>query len=137
MRRLFCIATIMGLATATAAEVPLTRIAFGSCCHQDKPKPILNAVLATKPEFFLFLGDNIYGDTEDMAVMREKYRRLDADAGFAALRARSTILGVTRWHTATKSPTCEPGQIDFVATVAQPVVNKRMTQHVWVNPHTN
>lgn len=98
MRRLFCIATIMGLATATAAEVPLTRIAFGSCCHQDKPKPILNAVLATKPEVFLFLGDNIYGDTEDMAVMREKYRRLDADAGFAALRARSTILGVWDDH---------------------------------------
>lgn len=98
MHRFFCIATLMGLATAGAEDLPLTRIAFGSCCHQDKPKPIFTAVLAAKPQAFLFLGDNVYADTEDMAEMRGKYAKLDADPGFAALRAACPILGVWDDH---------------------------------------
>ena len=44
------------------AEAPLTRIAFGSCAHQDQPQPIWDAVLDYRPELFLFAGDNVYGD---------------------------------------------------------------------------
>lgn len=77
---------------------PLTRIAFGSCAHQDKPQPIWRAVLAARPQAFLFLGDNIYGDTEDMAVMKAKYDKLDANADFAALRAACPVLGVWDDH---------------------------------------
>src|SRR3989337_529307 len=40
----------------------LTRIAFGSCAKQTKDQPIWDAVLAAKPDLFVFLGDNIYGD---------------------------------------------------------------------------
>ena len=54
------------LSTATAEE-PLSRISFGSCAKQDKPQPIWDAVVAGKPELFIFLGDNIYGDSADMA----------------------------------------------------------------------
>ncbi|MET0658010.1 MAG: hypothetical protein ABW110_07620 [Steroidobacteraceae bacterium] len=52
----------------------LTRIAFGSCAKQDKEQPIWDAVLASKPDLFIFLGDNIYGDTTDMQVMRANTR---------------------------------------------------------------
>jgi alkaline phosphatase D len=98
MHRFYSIAILLSLATAGASETPLTRIAFGSCCHQDKPKPIFNAVLAVKPHAFLFLGDNVYADTEDVAVMRGKYAKLDADTGFAALREMCPILGVWDDH---------------------------------------
>lgn len=40
----------------------LTRIAFGSCAHQEREQPIWAAVQAYKPELFLFAGDNVYGD---------------------------------------------------------------------------
>ena len=53
-----------------AQEKPLSRIAFGSCANQDRPQPIWEAVVATKPELFLFIGDNIYADTDDMDVLR-------------------------------------------------------------------
>ena len=54
-------------------DKPLSRILFGSCCHQDKPQPIWDKLLERKPELFMFLGDNIYGDSRDMAVLKAKY----------------------------------------------------------------
>ena len=53
------------------AQVLPTTIAFGSCGHQDKPLEIFQTVLKHKPELFIFLGDNIYGDTECMSVLKK------------------------------------------------------------------
>ena len=50
------------LLNTAAAEEPLSRISFGSCAKQDKPQPIWDAVVAGRPELFIFLGDNIYGE---------------------------------------------------------------------------
>lgn len=49
----------------------ITRIAFGSCAEQNKPQPIWDAVLAAQPQLFLFLGDNVYGDTRERAVLEQ------------------------------------------------------------------
>ena len=83
---------------ALAAEQPLTRIAFGSCAKQDKEQPIWNQVNAWKPELFIFLGDNIYADTEDMAVMRAKYDQLAAKPGFQQLRRQSKVVAIWDDH---------------------------------------
>ncbi|MGR8920204.1 MAG: alkaline phosphatase D family protein [Gammaproteobacteria bacterium] len=40
----------------------VTRIAFGSCAKQWQAQPIWQAVVGTKPDLFLFIGDAIYGD---------------------------------------------------------------------------
>ncbi len=77
---------------------PLTRIAFGSCCHQDKEQPIWANVNRFAPELFIFLGDNIYGDTEDMAVMRAKYSKLASKPGFQELRNKSKIIATWDDH---------------------------------------
>jgi len=42
----------------------LQRIAFGSCAKHWQPQPIWEAVIAAKPDLWLFLGDNIYADTD-------------------------------------------------------------------------
>src|SRR5687768_958779 len=57
------------------ARLP-ARIAFGSCGHQDKPQPVLRTVVGRRPDLFIYLGDNIYGDTRDMEVLKAKYARL-------------------------------------------------------------
>jgi alkaline phosphatase D len=77
-----------------ALDRTLTRIGFGSCAEGGKEQPIWEAVLAAKPELFLFLGDNIYGDTRDMAVLRAKYAELARHPGFTKLRD-TTPLAVT------------------------------------------
>ncbi|MFZ5618408.1 MAG: alkaline phosphatase D family protein [Pseudomonadota bacterium] len=76
----------------------LTRIAFGSCAKEDKDQPIWDAILATKPDLFIFLGDNIYADTRDAEVMRAKYSMLAAKPGFQKLKERVPILAIWDDH---------------------------------------
>lgn len=76
---------------APAAEPPVSRIAFGSCVKQDKPQPIWDAVIDTRPQQFVFLGDNIYADTEDMAVMTAKYAQLGTQPGYVKLKATCPV----------------------------------------------
>ena len=52
----------------------VTRIAFGSCNNSgQKNKGMYDAIVGLKPDMFIFLGDNIYGDTKDMKVLKKKY----------------------------------------------------------------
>ena len=62
-----------------------TRIAFGSCLRRSAGGEILDAVVAKRPDLFLWLGDNIYADTEDLAVKRATYAVLGANPRFQRL----------------------------------------------------
>lgn len=73
----------------------LTRIAFGSCSKESKEQPVWDKILATNPDLFIFLGDNIYGDTRDMELLKEKYRRQYAHPGYRKLR--ETVPHVAIW----------------------------------------
>lgn len=81
-----------------AGGEPLRRIAFGSCARQDQPQPIWDAIMAARPDLFLMIGDNIYGDTDDMEVLRAKYAQLGAIPGFQRLRASVPLLAVWDDH---------------------------------------
>jgi alkaline phosphatase D len=94
---------LAALAAASAAGEPagdlvVSRIALGSCAKQDRPMPIWSAVSGFKPDVLLMLGDTIYGDTEDMAVLRGKYDLLAADRGFGAIRNTVPIVAVWDDH---------------------------------------
>lgn len=77
---------------------PLTRIAFGSCSKESRPQPIWDAVEARQPDLFLFLGDNIYGDTRDIEVLERKYATLGAIPGVARLRAGTPVMATWDDH---------------------------------------
>jgi alkaline phosphatase D len=81
-----------------AADLVVSRIALGSCAKQDRPMPIWSAVSGFKPDVLLMLGDTIYGDTEDMAVLRGKYDLLAADRGFGAIRNTVPLVAVWDDH---------------------------------------
>jgi alkaline phosphatase D len=89
---------LASITAASSQEPPLERIAFGSCARQYEPQPIWDAVVAMKPERFLFIGDNIYGDSQDMNVLRAKYEQLGAQAGFQKLRATCPVLATWDDH---------------------------------------
>ncbi|SHJ04707.1 alkaline phosphatase D [Hymenobacter daecheongensis DSM 21074] len=55
-----------------ASDRELT-IAFGSCNRQDMAQPLWDDIAAQRPDVWIWLGDNIYGDTNDMTVLRQKY----------------------------------------------------------------
>lgn len=74
---------------------PITTIALGSCLKEDQPTPALSAAARIQPDLFVFLGDNMYGDSTDMNVFREKYAKLAAQPGLVALRAGATRILAT------------------------------------------
>jgi len=91
-------ALIFMLLTGFFVESQELRIAFGSCGHQDKPLSILKDIAKTKPDYFIYLGDNIYGDTRDMKVLESKYKKLGKNKNFKALKKKTTILATWDDH---------------------------------------
>lgn len=84
--------------SAKAAKTPPAVIALGSCAHQKKSQPIWDAILEKSPELFLFLGDNVYADTEDMDEMRAAYAQLAEHEGYRKLRESCPVLAIWDDH---------------------------------------
>ena len=81
------------------SEKTLTRIAFGSCNNpRTKDHSIYEGILRFNPDIFIFLGDNIYGDTTDMEVMKKKYSALAGMEGFKKLREQTQVLATWDDH---------------------------------------
>jgi alkaline phosphatase D len=72
-----------------SSDAVLERIAFGSCARQKNPQPIWDAVVAAKPQLFLMMGDNVYGDTKsgELTKLAPAYAMLAAHPDFAKARA--------------------------------------------------
>jgi alkaline phosphatase D len=109
-----------------ALDRTLTRIGFGSCAEGGKEQTIWEAVLAAKPELFLFLGDNIYGDTRDMAVLRAKYAQLARQPGFAKLRDTTPIAATWDDH--------DFGEDDAGADYPQKEASRQVFFDFWGEP---
>ena len=85
---------------AAQAAMPLSRIAFGSCADQAQPQPIWEAILAWRPDLFIFAGDNVYGDTRptnsaDIPTLAASYKKLNSRVEFD--RFRRSIPMMTTW----------------------------------------
>ncbi|WP_421729545.1 alkaline phosphatase D family protein [Brevundimonas sp.] len=64
--------------TRTAPAGPAKfRVAFGSCCRiqYDAEQPIWNAVRDLDPDMMFWLGDNIYGDSDQRSALADLYGR--------------------------------------------------------------
>ncbi len=86
------------MARPVIADSPLERIAFGSCLRQDREQAIYEPIRAQRPEVFVFLGDNIYGDTRDMARLRAIWDQFRAVPGHRALREEARVLATWDDH---------------------------------------
>lgn len=73
---------------ASVTDKALTRLAFGSCIDQTKPQPIWSAVHASKPDLFIFGGDNVYASEQPWRLenLQRAYQQLNQSPGFAQLR---------------------------------------------------
>jgi alkaline phosphatase D len=78
--------------------IPETKIAFGSCGHEDEPQPVLSLAADRQPDAFIFLGDNIYGDTKNMDTLENKYKRWQAQPDFKKLESATKIFATWDDH---------------------------------------
>ncbi|MDJ1500099.1 alkaline phosphatase D family protein [Xanthocytophaga agilis] len=81
-----------------SANTSLSRIAFGSCSRHDLPQPLWSPILENKPQLWVWLGDNVYGDTEDMSVLKQKYDAQKQNPGYQKLTASVPVIGIWDDH---------------------------------------
>lgn len=80
---------------------PIQRIVFASCAKQDKPdvmQVVWKEILSKNPELFLFIGDNIYGDTLDMVELKSRYDLMGVQEGYQKLRKICPVLATWDDH---------------------------------------
>ena len=74
------------------------RIAIGGCLLYSPGGVALEDIDLLDPDLMLWLGDNIYADTEDMGQMRRIYDALGANPRFRALSASVETMAVWDDH---------------------------------------
>lgn len=95
------IALLLAICTQTfdaGCEEPLRRIAAGSCNRQDLPQPLWTSILAFKPGLWIWLGDNIYGDTDRMGELEAKWSEQKNNPGYKNLLATCRVEGIWDDH---------------------------------------
>ena len=54
-------------------EADSIKLGLGSCLDQDFPQPIWNSIEKENLNYFIFLGDNVYGDSPDGKLEKLRY----------------------------------------------------------------
>ena len=73
-------------------------IAFGSCNKTDEPNVFWDDILACNPDIWLWGGDIVYADTEDMDELRALYNEQNSLPAYQELRKAVPISGVWDDH---------------------------------------
>ncbi len=94
----FTLLTTAVLFSCGEKQPAVTKITFGSCGDQDWPQPVLTLAANNKPDAFIFLGDNIYGDTKNMDTLENKYKRWMAQPDFKKLDSATKIFATWDDH---------------------------------------
>ena len=94
---LFLISMTSTVMAQQVFDVPV-KILFGSCLHQDKPQPIWQSMNQEQADLFVLLGDNVYGDTEDMAELKAKYAKQWSTSGMQTMLANTPTIGIWDDH---------------------------------------
>src|SRR5690606_41582970 len=68
-------------------------IAFGSCNRQDDENHLWDDVLANNPSVWIWGGDNIYSDTDDVREMRKDYEVQRYQYGYMEVRYSMDVIG--------------------------------------------
>ncbi len=87
----------VGLKTDSGSLPAISRIAFGSCINEEDPQAIWQPILASRPDLFIFGGDNVYSSKVPFSLseLKTAYEKLDSNPGFKTLRA--TVPHIATW----------------------------------------
>lgn len=84
--------------TVTTETKPDFTIAFGSCNKHDEVNPLWDDVLAANPNLWIWGGDNIYADTDNMQQLRAIYAAQDNVPSYKKLKETVPVIGTWDDH---------------------------------------
>lgn len=73
-------------------------IAFGSCNKHDADNILWDDVLNANPDVWIWGGDIVYADTDNMKVLRATYEKQNSVPGYVALKNRVPVIGTWDDH---------------------------------------
>lgn len=73
-------------------------LVFGSCNKQNKPQPFWKDMIKQHPDLFIWAGDNVYADTDNMNVMKQVYLQQNQQEGYLDLKKVVPIMGTWDDH---------------------------------------
>ena len=71
---------------------------FASCSDQERDQPLWKPILDNNPDVFIWGGDNVYSDTDDMEKMAADYNKVWAHPDYVALAEKTEIIGTWDDH---------------------------------------
>ena len=74
------------------------KIAFGSCNKHDLDNLFWDDILDLNPDLWIWGGDNIYADTDNMLQMQQMYEAQNQVPGYRQLRKKVKVLGTWDDH---------------------------------------
>jgi len=74
------------------------RIAFGSCAMSDREPLIFGPVAKSGADLWIWMGDIIYGDTQNIDVLKAKYTRTRSNSFYAKLLQAMPVIGIWDDH---------------------------------------
>ena len=81
-----------------AFDKPLTSIAFGSCNNQKKDQGYWANIADENPDLWIWSGDIIYADTEDMRVKASEYQKQKVNPDYQKFLGQVPVLGIYDDH---------------------------------------
>jgi len=79
-------------------SLAMSTIALGSCNWEHSPQPMWSVLSERNPDLFIWLGDNVYGDTEDMSVLEGRYTQQKSIHDYKLFSENRPIIGVWDDH---------------------------------------
>ena len=73
-------------------------LSFGSCNNQRIANNLWEPLLSHEPDLFVWGGDIIYSDTDDMQLMQENYELMRKDTAYDAFTRKITVMGTWDDH---------------------------------------
>lgn len=73
-------------------------IAFGSCNNQDLTNELWPSIQNSNPDLWIWGGDIIYSDTDDMAVLQKNYQKQKSQKGYEQLMSNTDLMGTWDDH---------------------------------------
>jgi alkaline phosphatase D len=102
---LISIITILLLSCSTNKKVSMNEVkstdfvlAFGSCNRTDLPNLLWDDILNTKPNVWVWGGDNVYADTDDMVALGAMYAKQNQNKEYKKLIEDTEIIGTWDDH---------------------------------------
>lgn len=94
----FCLVSCKSNQPQTTSGQEITTLAFGSCNRQNLPQPLWKPILADQPDLWIWMGDNIYGDSPIMDTLKAKYDRQNSVADYQTLKSQTKVIGIWDDH---------------------------------------